>query len=81
MEFEKATSESKVKQAKNALIPSYAFIIVKWDLQDELQRNPSNPRREYGQVPIAPLLGSWQIVTLVNQRQWSNSPENSRFWV
>lgn len=70
MEFEKATSESKVKEAKNALIPSYTFMIVKWDLQDKLHRNPSNPRIESGQVPIAPLLASWQIVPLVNPRQW-----------
>lgn len=81
MEFEKASSENKVKEAKNTLIPSYTFIIVKWDLQGELHRNPSNAMREFDQVPIAPLLASWQIVTLVNQRQWSNSPKNSRFWV
>lgn len=79
--LKKTTNESKVKQAENTLIPWYAFIIVECNLQDELHRNPSNPRRKFGQVPIAPLLASWQIVTVVNQRQWSISPENRRFWV
>ena len=67
--------------AQNTLLASHAFVMAKWDLQAELHRNPSNPRREYGQVPTAPSLASGETVAQVGQRQWWNSSGNSRFWV